>query len=204
MDRVLMTGKWNKLIFTWHRVRVLTALQHPPLLPPIPLFPFPWGLGLQNSLWEEYGYFQEQLNLPETNWFLYQDKIKVVATQNGQVDELLIMLRLLDEFVNKIISIIIAVCILIALNFMFFNILNKRNLWCIYLSKTTLLVVNDFFCILFCKEQFSDVEIDKSFSFNQNLNNPVLPFPSRPEDLCRITPYKELLTEARLLSYKAS
>lgn len=95
-------------------------------------------------------------------------------------------------------------CILIALNFMFFNILNKRNLWCIYLSKTTLLVVNDFFCILFCKEQFSDVEIDKSFSFNQNLNNPVLPFPSRPEDLCRITPYKELLTEARLLSYKAS
>ena len=69
----------------------------------------------------------------------------MVATQNGQVDELLIMLRLLDKFVNKIISIIIAVCILIALNFMFFNILNKRNLWYIYLSKTTLLVVNDFF-----------------------------------------------------------
>ena len=40
----------------------------------------------------------------------------------GQVDELLIMVRLLDEFVDKIISIIIAVCILIALNFMFFNI----------------------------------------------------------------------------------
>ena len=71
----------------------------------------------------------------------------MVATQNGQVDELLIMLRLLDEFVNKIISIIIAVCILIALNFMFFNILNKRNLWCISLSKTTLLVVNDFFFV---------------------------------------------------------
>ena len=72
----------------------------------------------------------------------------MVATQNGQVDELLIMLRLLDEFVNKIISIIIAVCILIALNLMFFNILNKRNLWCIYLSKTTLLVANDFFLYL--------------------------------------------------------
>lgn len=141
MDRVLMTGKWNKLIFTRHRVRVLTASQHPTPLPPIPLFPFPWELGLQNSLWEEYGYFQEQLNLPETDWFLYQDKIKVVAAQNGQVDELLIML-------NKIISIIIAVCILIALNFMFFNILNKRNLWCIYLSKTTLLVVDDFFLYL--------------------------------------------------------
>ena len=65
----------------------------------------------------------------------------MVAAQNGQVDELLIML-------NKIISIIIAVCILIALNFMFFNILNKRNLWCIYLSKTTLLVVDDFFLYL--------------------------------------------------------
>lgn len=58
------------------------------------------------------------------------------------------MLRLLDELVNKIISIIIAVCILIALNFMFFNILNKRNLCYIYLSKTTLLVVNDFFLYL--------------------------------------------------------
>ena len=148
MDRVLMTGKWNKLIFTWHRVRVLTASQHPTPLPPIPLFPFPWGLGLQNSLWEEYECFQEQLNLPETNWSLYQDKIKMVATQNGQVDELLIMVRLLDEFVDKIISIIIAVCILIALNFMFFNIFNKRNLWYVYLSKTTLLVVNDFFLYL--------------------------------------------------------
>lgn len=138
MDHVLMTGKWNKLIFTRHRVRVLTASQHPPPPPPNTLVPLPLGAG----------YFQEQLNLPETNWFLYQDKIKVVATQNGQVDELLIMLRLLDEFVNKIISIIIAVCILIALNLMFFNILNKRNLWCIYLSKTTLLVANDFFLYL--------------------------------------------------------
>lgn len=71
----------------------------------------------------------------------------MVAAQNEQVDELLIMLRLLDEFVNKIISIIIAVCILIALNFMFFNILNKRNLCYIYLSKTTLLVVNGFFFV---------------------------------------------------------
>lgn len=148
MDHVLMTGKGNKLIFTRHRVRVLTASQHPTPLPPIPLFPFPWGLGLQNSLWEEYEYFQEQLNLPETNWSLYQDKIEVVAAQNGQVDELLIMVRLLDEFVDKIISIIIAVCILIALNFMFCNIFNKRNLWYVYLSKTTLLVVNDFFLYL--------------------------------------------------------
>lgn len=71
----------------------------------------------------------------------------MAATQNGQVDELLIMVRLLDEFVDKIISIIIAVCILIALNFMFFNIFNKRNLWYVYLSKTTLLVVNDFFFV---------------------------------------------------------
>lgn len=72
----------------------------------------------------------------------------MVAAQNGQVDELLIMVRLLDEFVDKIISIIIAVCILIALNFMFCNIFNKRNLWYVYLSKTTLLVVNDFFLYL--------------------------------------------------------
>ena len=57
------------------------------------------------------------------------------------------MVRLLDEFVDKIISIIIAVCILIALNFLFFNILNERSLWYIYLSKTTLLVVNDFFFV---------------------------------------------------------
>lgn len=70
----------------------------------------------------------------------------MVAAQNGQVDELLIMVRLLDEFVDKIISIIIAVCI--ALNFMFCNIFNKRNLWYVYLSKTTLLVVNDFFLYL--------------------------------------------------------
>lgn len=76
------------------------------------------------------------------------------------------MLRFLDEFVNKIILIIIVVCILIVLNFMFFNILNKRNLWCIYFLKIILLVVNDFFCILFCKEQFLDVEIDKLFLFN--------------------------------------
>ena len=71
----------------------------------------------------------------------------MVAAQNGQVDELLIMVRLLDEFVDKIISIIIAVCILIALNFMFFNLFNKRNLWYVYLLKTTLLVVNDFFVV---------------------------------------------------------